>query len=127
MRMKFYIPHYLTFFLLKVIQIWLVDSTCSLTPRVKFPDGKFQNKRLEGLGVVTTTEETAMKCFALCVENCQCKSINYCGKECQLNSGNQANKALSDSSDCSYYELSWEQGGTVSRPNLHLIRQILIC
>lgn len=117
--MKVYIQHYLAFYLLKVVQILLVDSTCNLTPQVKFLDGKFQNKRLEGVAVANTTEETAMKCFAMCVENCRCKSINFCGKKCQLNSGNQVNKALSESSDCTYYEVSWEQQNTVSRLNLY--------
>ncbi len=121
--MKFHILHYLALCLLKSIQILPVDCTCKLTPQVKIADGKKENKRMEGLAVINTTVGTAMECFANCVENCQCKSINVCGKTCQLNAGNQEDKSLSDSSDCTYYELSWEQQISVSKLNT-IIRTI---
>ena len=113
--MKLHIQHYLIVCLLKAIQISLVYSTCNLTPQVKFPEGKKENKRLEGYAVVNTTAETAKSCFAKCVENCRCKSINVCGNTCQLNSGTTTDKTLTDYTDCSYFELSWEQQNSVSK------------
>lgn len=91
------------------INVIFSADTCYLIPQVGFPDGRKTNKRLNGLAIVNTTAEAPLKCFTKCAEHCQCKSINVCGKDCQLNSGNQADVALSDSSDCTYFELSWAQ------------------
>ncbi|XP_028406479.1 uncharacterized protein LOC114528967 [Dendronephthya gigantea] len=114
--MKLHIQHCFLIYILESFYISVVNSTCKLTPQVNFPDGKREKSQIEGLVVVNTTSETAIRCFGKCVENCQCKSINVCGKTCQLNSGNQENKALSDNADCSYYELSWktQNSGTTS-------------
>lgn len=87
----------------------LLSDNCNLIPEVRFPNGKVAGKRLEGFTVLNTTADTSLKCFAKCSEHCLCKSVNLCGKVCQLNSGSKADAALSDTSDCTYYEVSWTQ------------------
>ena len=113
--MKLNIQYCFVLYFLESLQISVLDSARILIPQMKFPVGKRESNHLEGFAVMNTTSETAIGCFGKCVENCQCKSINVCGKVCQLNSGNQGDKALSDNAKCSYYELSWEAQVSVSK------------
>ncbi|XP_028413919.1 uncharacterized protein LOC114536766 [Dendronephthya gigantea] len=102
-----HIQHCFLIYLLESLHHFAVHSACELTPQVKFPNGKQENSRLEGL-VLSTKSGTALECFGKCVRNCHCKSINVCGTTCELNSGNQRDKTPSNDQGCTYYELSFE-------------------
>ena len=85
------------------------NDQCNFIPEVNFPNGRKAGKRLDGFAVLNVTDGTPVKCFAKCTEHCQCKSVNVCGKTCQLNSGKEEGAVLTDSSDCTYFEVSWIQ------------------
>lgn len=112
--MRLHIKHCLVLYLLESICHSGVDSACHLTPQINFPTGKQENSRMEGF-VMNKTSGTALECFGKCIQNCQCKSLNICGKTCELNSGNQGDKMPSNILGCTYYELSFDTQILVSK------------